>query len=205
MATARQIAANRANAKLSTGPRSAGGKRTSSQNAKTHGLCTRPESREIKGFLEAIIEPFEIERTTSGSSPVTAASLLLAEAEANLARIRKTEADHATELGSLIEPGRKIEAHRQDAHASRALELLQSFENQTGVFSGAIANMAAEIAHPSSGETNCALARHLEKSEQLQRHRTEAESLRHKRLRELIEIQNPETNPISSLGCKFDE
>ena len=38
MATERQIAANRANSKRSTGPKSRGGKRRASQNAYRHGL-----------------------------------------------------------------------------------------------------------------------------------------------------------------------
>jgi hypothetical protein len=38
MATEKQIAANRANAKLSTGPRTAAGKQKSSRNAYRHGL-----------------------------------------------------------------------------------------------------------------------------------------------------------------------
>ena len=39
MATERQIAANRANSKKSTGPKSRGGKRRASQNAYRHGLA----------------------------------------------------------------------------------------------------------------------------------------------------------------------
>ena len=39
MATERQIAANRANSKKSTGPKSRGGKRRASQNAYLHGLA----------------------------------------------------------------------------------------------------------------------------------------------------------------------
>lgn len=42
MATTRQIDANRANAKLSTGPRSPDGKARASRNATTHGLLTTP-------------------------------------------------------------------------------------------------------------------------------------------------------------------
>ncbi len=39
MATERQVAANRANSKKSTGPKSRGGKRRASQNAYRHGLA----------------------------------------------------------------------------------------------------------------------------------------------------------------------
>jgi hypothetical protein len=53
MATERQIAANRRNARQSTGPRTASGKRRSSQNAYRHGLrsqlsATESELREIE-------------------------------------------------------------------------------------------------------------------------------------------------------------
>jgi hypothetical protein len=41
VATERQIAANRANSKKSTGPKSRGGKRRASQNAYLHGLAGR--------------------------------------------------------------------------------------------------------------------------------------------------------------------
>ena len=41
MATRRQIRANRANAKLCTGPKTEAGKQISSQNAVTHGLLSR--------------------------------------------------------------------------------------------------------------------------------------------------------------------
>ena len=41
MATAAQIIANRANAQLSTGPRTAEGQQASSSNAKSHGLTSR--------------------------------------------------------------------------------------------------------------------------------------------------------------------
>lgn len=40
MATEKQIAANRANARLSTGPRTIAGKQRASRNAYRHGLCT---------------------------------------------------------------------------------------------------------------------------------------------------------------------
>ena len=41
MATQRQIAANRANARKSTGPRTEAGKRRAKRNALTHGLTTK--------------------------------------------------------------------------------------------------------------------------------------------------------------------
>ena len=48
MTTARQRAANRRNALLSTGPRSRAGRRRSAANATRHGLDTRPSTDEVR-------------------------------------------------------------------------------------------------------------------------------------------------------------
>jgi hypothetical protein len=40
--SARKLAANRANARASTGPRTAAGKASSARNAVRHGLCSKP-------------------------------------------------------------------------------------------------------------------------------------------------------------------
>ena len=61
MATERQIAANRTNAKRSTGPKTVGGRQASSRNALRHGLCSskgpRPRvSVDIDDLAEALIQ-----------------------------------------------------------------------------------------------------------------------------------------------------
>jgi hypothetical protein len=55
-----KLAANRANAKKSTGPRSAAGKRRSSQNARRHGLSTPPDAvgiRDIAALARIFADP----------------------------------------------------------------------------------------------------------------------------------------------------
>ena len=54
MASARQIAANRANARKSSGPRSAAGKTRSSQNACRHGLSRRMSGAKFARAVEAL-------------------------------------------------------------------------------------------------------------------------------------------------------
>ena len=73
MATAKQIAANRANSQKSTGPTSTAGKEQVSQNRTTHGLCGKfrvlpAESQEaydalLAGLMEAEkpVDPAEVE------------------------------------------------------------------------------------------------------------------------------------------------
>jgi hypothetical protein len=56
MASNRQIEANRSNAKRSTGPKTAGGKARSSQNALRHGLASscKPDAPEFATLMVAI-------------------------------------------------------------------------------------------------------------------------------------------------------
>jgi hypothetical protein len=56
MATDRQIAANRLNAKKSTGPRTQSGRARSSQNAFVHGLSTGIFEGEIDPDVQALID-----------------------------------------------------------------------------------------------------------------------------------------------------
>jgi hypothetical protein len=58
MATERQIAANRRNAQKSTGPRSAAGQKTSSQNALRHGLNSRISSIDFEKQIENLARQF---------------------------------------------------------------------------------------------------------------------------------------------------
>lgn len=68
MATAAQIAANRRNAQKSTGPRTAAGKKRSSQNARKHGLFSRAalpdgplteSSKAFQSFLNGMFEEWQ--------------------------------------------------------------------------------------------------------------------------------------------------
>ncbi len=65
MATEKQIAANRANAKRSTGPRTAAGKQNSSRNSRRHGLSQLKASDSASAALaNAIAEALTAERAT---------------------------------------------------------------------------------------------------------------------------------------------
>jgi len=105
MANKRQIAANRRNARKSTGPRSGGGKNRSSRNAYRHGLTVSITSseglakqldklaREIAGDTE---DPILLERARA-----------IAQAELDLARVRRAKValiERASALGELDPP-----------------------------------------------------------------------------------------------------
>jgi hypothetical protein len=83
MASERQIAANRRNAKKSSGPRSVDGKARSRRNALRHGLSIT--SRAIPAFRQDVML---LARALSPAGPVIEdAALIAAEAEIDLLRI----------------------------------------------------------------------------------------------------------------------
>jgi hypothetical protein len=85
MASERQIAANRRNARNSTGPRSPSGKKRAGQNALRHGLTRRMSSAEFDREVE------ELARQLAGDTEDKVTIELArdaAEAELELARVR---------------------------------------------------------------------------------------------------------------------
>ena len=96
MASERQIAANRQNAKKSSGPRSAAGKARSRRNALRHGLAIA--SRTIPAFQPDVMA---LARSlSSAGDDFDDAALIAAEAEIDLLRIRRYRA-------ALIEEARR--------------------------------------------------------------------------------------------------
>ena len=87
MTTEKQIAANRANATRSTGPRSAVGKLSSSRNAYRHGLSCplRFDSAKVEGVTPVLVDE-------GASEQQLAAAAVFAEAQLELLRIRGFEA-----------------------------------------------------------------------------------------------------------------
>jgi hypothetical protein len=116
MATEKQIAANRANARRSTGPRTALGKLTSSRNALRHGLSLplQPDhagSGEILALVQALVEG------DAGEMKLLAASDV-ARTQQELARIRTARAA----LFAVIN------ADRGDARSWKRLAALDRYE-----------------------------------------------------------------------------
>jgi len=92
MASERQIAANRANAKRSTGPRTAAGKQKSSRNAFRHGLSRlEPAGSSPAAELQVLADALADEQATPER---LAAATEFACAQAQLARIQAIRAEH---------------------------------------------------------------------------------------------------------------
>jgi hypothetical protein len=86
MATAAQISANQRNALKSTGPKTQKGKRTSSVNARRHGLHSALPSQDILAACATITGKQGVDLTQ-----ISGATLRLAIAEAQLARVLDSE------------------------------------------------------------------------------------------------------------------
>ena len=89
MASDRQIAANRRNARRSTGPRSAAGRRRSSRNSFRHGLAARvTTSAKRTQYIERLA------RKIAGASPdilTLESARTFAQTEFELAQIRRAK------------------------------------------------------------------------------------------------------------------
>jgi hypothetical protein len=89
MATDKQLAANRRNARRSTGPRSGGGKRRAGRNAYRHGLSLR-----ISSIATFTTEVERLARKIAGGAEheiILDRARAVAEAELDLARVRRAK------------------------------------------------------------------------------------------------------------------
>jgi len=91
MATAAQIAANRRNARKSTGPKTGPGKRASSRNAVKPGVYAQISEAELKPTVEAIEAELVVVGLDPSSDTTRAGAARLAVAEVRLARARQQE------------------------------------------------------------------------------------------------------------------
>lgn len=94
MATEKQIAANRANAKRSTGPRTVAGKLRSSRNALRHGLSL-PMQHDLKSIqiVSALAQSVSAKTEDEAS-----AALAFAFAQSNLLRIGKVRSEMMSDI-----------------------------------------------------------------------------------------------------------
>jgi hypothetical protein len=123
MASARQIAANRRNARRSTGPRSAAGRKRSSRNSFRHGLAAGlPTSAERTQYVERLA------RKIAGASPdifSLEGARTFAQAEFDLAQIRRVKVgliSRVMAIGGLETPNDVFQASDQVKRFVRALK-----------------------------------------------------------------------------------
>jgi hypothetical protein len=102
MATERQIEANRRNATKSTGPKSASGKKRSSQNAYLHGLSLRISSVDLEERIETLAQKIAGDAHDASASEL---SKIAAESHLQVEKVRhlkKAMTERIMEHGSSI-------------------------------------------------------------------------------------------------------
>jgi hypothetical protein len=125
MTTEKQIAANRANAAKSTGPRSAAGKKRVSRNAFSHGLTIKYSSPELTRRLDE--RALQIASDTNGEFDLEPARTV-AEAELELARVRRIEVgliERVSVMGGFVPPKRFTSRKQERAWFSATLKWIQ--------------------------------------------------------------------------------
>ncbi|TCP41261.1 hypothetical protein [Rhodovulum marinum] len=150
MTSARKLAANRANASRSTGPRSAAGKARSAGNARRHGVF----AREALAARKAVIIRTALEPEHAGPlmaiDPALRDELALALARLEIVRAAEARAEHALDagiasavhedkdeeedaLGAALEETRRLSRYRAEASSSlhRALRRLVSMREDS--------------------------------------------------------------------------
>lgn len=99
MATLRQLEANRANASRSTGPRTTAGKHATSRNALRHGLNRPPDWDDVVTWYRLVTgDPVAEPDVLAVSGSRDAAALQLAEAQAELSRVRALQVRASQDL-----------------------------------------------------------------------------------------------------------
>lgn len=116
MATEKQIAANRANAKKSTGPKSAAGKERSSRNSIKHGLSGLTTRSSAAATSNAIVAALGIEEITEKQ---LIAAVDFASAQSELLQIQAVRAAQWSRIGLNVETDGDFKELKQLASLDR--------------------------------------------------------------------------------------
>ena len=96
MATKLQVAANRSNARKSTGPKTREGRRRSSQNGAKHGLNQPPPHDLVLKYLEPYAKEYGVDVSEAHRTDLGRALLAIATADAQIDRVLQVIANAPT-------------------------------------------------------------------------------------------------------------
>lgn len=206
MTTQRQSDANRANAKASTGPRTAAGKRQVAQNARRHGLTTPPPWDQVTLWYRVVTNDPQAQPVPHSIDPYERRALRLAEAEAQVARTTMAERDHLFDMQSRLAPAKDAASLLKrviDRSGAKGFDVqdydtlqLMAKNSEDPFIAG-----AARILTSTSPTRPAALHRTMKT---LTRYRRDAESARRRAFKAWLSIQDecfPETKPNTRNSC----
>ncbi|MER2269192.1 hypothetical protein [Methylobacterium oxalidis] len=131
MTSERAILANQQNAKASTGPRTASGKKRAAQNALKHGLSAAVANLIAEEETERLIQ--HLVAGNEGDPAFRKAARELAEAQANLRRvllIKRTMVEEAMHAGAAQMHPEEISIERGATEILQRLERLERYERR---------------------------------------------------------------------------
>jgi hypothetical protein len=188
MATERQIAANRANAAKSTGPRSAAGKKRAAHNSFQHGLSVRPSDLEFTRRREKLAHQIAGDTNSELELEVARAA---AEGDLDLARVRAFKAgliDRVNVTGCLVAPKAFKTKKEQTKHFNAKLRALKRYDEPPP--DPIPINPADSLPISESERTAEATRRALPQLVKLTRYEERAASRRDRNIRTLIRLQS---------------
>ena len=186
MTTQRQIAANRANAQKSTGPKSQAGKLVSGSNALRHGLTTHLDAQSIVNWLRIILNDPNAELDPTNPDKRIVLAHRLAEAEARLIRVQNAEAEYL--LNRDPEGRLENDFSNLDYEADMMVEVMEMYgENKKGL------RLLARIDKFDIKQKHRASVAHIREMRKLARYRSEAEAQRRSALKKWIDLESGRT------------
>lgn len=184
MTTERQKRANAKNAAKSTGPRTPEGRAASSGNARKHGLSSAPPWDEVGPYLALITGSSESDRLALDAR--SQAALVLAEAEARLARCLLAERRQLTRMAEMAARKRLTMAQDAAKQADRSESSVAPAEWQTATGYNLKSDSPKKGRPPPDPDQPAALHQTLKT---FTRYRREAEAQRRTALRGWLAIQ----------------
>jgi hypothetical protein len=190
MATEKQIAANRANAAKSTGPRTAAGKKRAARNSFQHGLSVRFSGLEFTRQREELAH--QIAGNTNSELKLEVARAA-AEGDLDLARVRAFKVgliDRVNVTGCLVPPEPFKTKKERIKHFNAKLKALKKFDEPPP--DPIPINPADSLPLSQAERTAEAARRVLPQLEKLTRYEHSAASHRDRNIKTLIRLQSPD-------------
>jgi hypothetical protein len=188
MATEKQVAANRANAAKSTGPRSVAGKKRAAHNSFRHGLSIQPLDLEFTRQREKLAHQIAGDTNSELELEVARAA---AEGDLDLARVRTVKAgliNRVTVTGSLVPPKQFATKKERTKHFNAKLKALGRCDEPPP--DPPLINPADSLPISEPARTAEATRRVLPELIKLTRYEHRAASRRDRNIRTLVRLQS---------------
>lgn len=197
MATERQRSANARNAKKSTGPKTASGKRRAAKNAFSHGLTTPPPWEDVLTYYRIVVEDADADPGKAATQAERAA-LVLAECEAACDRALRAETEAFELMAAYVET-------KGEPDLAKLLQVQKGFDYENPdvlrfmLAHGNLDEFDREAVRILYADSRHNLARRRRRLERISCYRQRAESRRRRAFKAWLAVtaENGKTKPTS--------